>query len=358
MTTIRSLGTDIDELWVDDVASREPARPSKTTRRRRWWQRPLLVLALAVLVAELGVRLADLPDPLVFSSEEAQVKAEELSAAGQRGGVDTVFVGSSVADVAIEPAPFAEGAGVDDAYNAALLGADLRSLELWTRHVVVPEASPRRVVLALSCRELNGLEGAQDDYFRDFAGAPAIARLTGDEPTLDRVDRAIGEWSELVRYRTVLRVPRNLGGRDMRSGENLELVDGGYNAAYRDRSYPDPSVLHDVLNPGDRSWEVGPDRVAALDRTLLFLQQSGVEAVVVHMPVTADWIGYLPSPEAFDQCGDVLADTASAGGATFVDGGVLDRQLFADPIHVNGAGSAHVTDFLAGALGPGRGGGP
>jgi hypothetical protein len=316
---------------------------------------PLLVTVLLILLAELGVRALDPPPPLEWSSEEAQVKVEELAAVGRSGGGGTVFVGSSVADVALDPARFSAATGGAPAYNAALLGADLRSMELWVEHVVVPEAAPSRVVLALNCRELNGAEAAQDDFFREFASAPAMARLRAEERALDRFDRWVGEWSELVRYRSVVRTPRSLFDDDRRSGVNLELVEGGYNAAYRDRSYPEPDDLHEVLFPGDIArFEVGDDLVGALDRTLAHLQERGIDAVVVHMPVTEDWLSYLPDRGTFDECDRVMSTSAAAAGATFVEGRVLDRALFADPIHVNGAGSDQVTDYLAAELGPSR----
>jgi len=334
-----------------------PGEPPRARRPRNARIRalPLLVALAFVLLAELGVRAADPPAPLEWSSAEAQVKVDELAALGRSADIDTVFVGSSVADVAIDPVRFAAESGGGPSYNAALLGADLRSIEAWVTHVVVPEAAPARVVLALNCREINGAEDAQDDYFRDFVRAPAMARLLGEERTLDRLDRRVGRWSELVRYRSVLRTPWSLLDDDRRSGVNLELIEGGYNAAYRERSYPDPARLHEVLFPGDiADFRVDPELVAALDRTLSGLQDAGVDAAVVHMPVTADWLTYMPGPAAYEECDRVLAASAAAAGATFVEGRVLDESLFADPIHVNGRGSDQVTDLLAAELGAAR----
>jgi hypothetical protein len=319
--------------------------------------RPLLVALLVVLVSELGVRALDLPTPLVFSSVEAQIKADELRATGP-GRIHTVFVGSSVLDVAVQPDRFATAAGLDgDAYNAALLGADMRSLELWVEHVVVPAVAPERVVFGLNCRELNGAEDAQDTYFAEFSRAPEMARVLGRETVLDRVDRTVSRWSDVVRYRTVLRDPRNLFQPDRRVGVNLDLVGGGFNAAYANRTYPPPERLHEVLFPGAMTrFETGPDLVASLERTLRHLREEGIEAAVVAMPVTEDFVGYLPTPEDFAGCADTMAAIAASTGAQFYDGGILERELFADPIHVNGAGSAHVTDLLADALGRGAAG--
>ena len=47
-----------------------------------------------------------------------------------------------------------------------------------------------------------------------------------------------------------------------------------------------------------------------------------------------------------------MARRLEAAGVPFVDGRIMDRALFADPIHVNGAGSDQVTDDLAAELGP------
>lgn len=328
---------------------------SDTVHRPHGWRRssrlPLLVAVVLVALAELVVRLAELPAPLRWSSGEAQVKAAELEALGRRGGVDTVVVGSSIADVAFDADRLARPPEIGNAYNAALLGIDLRSLELWLSQVVLPSASPDRLVMGLSCRDLNGAEAAQDEYFRSFVRAPAMRERMGSERWLDRLDRWVGDRVSLVRYRSVLRVPRSIGGINRRTDLNLDLGTSGYNRAYRNRSYPSPDRVREVLFPGAISrFGVGDELVAALDRTLANLKGSGVEAVVVHMPVTSDWLDYLPSREAFDRCNTVLADRAARGGATFVDGGVLPTSLFADPIHVNGAGADHITDRLAAVL--------
>ena len=176
---------------------REPrrGRPRRVeVARRRRAVRPLLVALLVVLASELGVRALDLPTPLVFSSVEAQIKAEELRATGP-GRIDTVFVGSSVLDVAVQPDRFATAAGLDgDAYNAALLGADMRSLELWVEHVVVPAVAPKRVVFGLNCRELNGAEDAQDAYFAEFTlrAGRWPASSVGRPSSIASIDRSAG----------------------------------------------------------------------------------------------------------------------------------------------------------------------
>lgn len=335
------------------TASEIPTTQAASSPRRRRRVRPLLVTALLVLAAELAVRAAELPAPLEWSSVEAQVKVEDLEALGP-GGVHTLFVGSSVVDVALRPDRFTASTG-ETAYNAALLGADLRSIDLWVRDVLVPTVHPQRVVLGLSCRELNGGEAAQDDIFRSFVAAPAMQRRLGTDSWLDRVGRFVGEWSELVRYRSVLRLPADAAGRDRRVGVNLDLVGDGFNEAYTTRAYPAPGAVHDVLYRGDVStYAVGEDRLAALDRTLARLADAGIEAVVLHMPTSEDWLGYLP-PGGMADCESAMAEHAATGGARFLDGGVLGRELFADPIHVNGTGADRVTDMLVEAIGSGAG---
>jgi hypothetical protein len=330
----------------------QPSSPSRSHRRRRM-PVPLLVAVVLVLLAELAVRALELPPPNGFFIEEAQIKSEELADYGDAGGGGTIFVGSSVADVAIDPVRFAAATGDARAYNAALLGADIHSIELWLDDVVVPDAAPSRVVLGLSCRELNGVEVEQDDYFRDFAGAPAMERRRGEERVLDRLDRGVGGWSELVRYRSVIRNPASVFGDDRRTAVNMELRAGGYNSAYRNRTYPGPEDLHRALFPGAMTrFEIDPERTATIERILARLQDQGIDAAVVHLPVTEDWLSYMPSRQAYEACDRALAASASAAGVPFVEGRVLDRTLFADPIHVNAAGSDQVTDDLAAALGP------
>ena len=73
-----------------------------------------------------------------------------------------------------------------------------------------------------------------------------------------------------------------------------------------------------------------------------------MEAVVVSMPVTEDFVGWMPNGAADDAlCREAMASAVTAAGGQFLDPGVWPRELFADPIHLNGQGSRRLTTYLA-----------
>ena len=82
-------------------------------------------------------------------------------------------------DAGVDPSLFRERSGSPVAYNAALLGADVRTMRDWTLRAVVPVAAPRTVVIGFSCRELNANEPEQQQQYEEFRDSRAMRRLTG-----------------------------------------------------------------------------------------------------------------------------------------------------------------------------------
>src|SRR3546814_581408 len=117
MTTTQAPPTPIDE--VPDTAGRRP--------RRRLGR--VLLAALAVLVvAEVGVRLVEdrLPPPPDWYTPEYGVKERQLRDLAAEGGASVALLGSSVIDVAVDPAGLDGPVTADrPAYNAGLIGANL-----------------------------------------------------------------------------------------------------------------------------------------------------------------------------------------------------------------------------------------
>lgn len=316
------------------------------------FRRSVLVAVLLLLVAELGVRVIDdqLPSPQRWSREEEQIKADDLEAlAAEPGGV--VFLGSSMMDAAVDPAHFLsvlERPG--PAYNAALLGADTQITRLWATRFVAPTIRPSVAVIGVSCREIGGSEAALGVQYRQFVDAPAMRALMGREKLLDTVDERVGSLSALVRHRFELRRPLNLVGRDRRKSPTFVIDPHGQDDFFEHRTYPAPQDVEKVLyNPDVTELVLSKRRVWALADTVRSLRRDSVEVLVVNMPITQDFVGYMPPPseQTNARCWRVLRETAEGAGARYLEAGVWDRSLFADPIHLNGAGSREFSAMLA-----------
>lgn len=323
----------------------------------RHHSRLLIVVAVTVafaLVAELGVRLlaTHLPTPLKWSSDEAQVKSEDLRSrfADREAGV--VFVGSSMMDAAVDPgAVSARLPGAPPAYNAALLGSPMEMIELWTTEEVVPVARPSLVVVGVSCREVNGAESEQAGITDEFKAAPAMRIRLGSETALDRATRSASRLSYLVRYRSVLRQPRNLFGRDRRTGHLLDMSDSGMNTAFQDARYPPADLLTEVLFPGSITrFRVSGEALDSLGRLAGALRSQDIGVLVVSMPVTEDFVSWMPrGQESHAECVEAIRDASEGAGADYLDAGIWERHLFADPIHLNGSGSHRMSALTADA---------
>lgn len=312
----------------------------KTSR----FTRTLLVTLAILLVFEGGVRVAasSLPQPLTWSSEEAQAKVDHLSHPGQRPA--TVFVGSSVADLGLVPARF--GART---YNAALRGSSMQMIDIWTTRVVVPTAQPATVVIGLSSRELTPNDGQQQRGTRDFLKAPAVRRLLHTENLVDKLDRRIGDVSRLYQYRTVLRRPLRVFGDNGTLDSGVRLTNDGWDRSSSGATYDGSAGIVQFLRQGPLgNWRLGERELAQLREMLGALERAHVRTIVVSMPVTATYVGLHPRGRTdYDQAVAAMRAEAVAAGASFVDEGVWETGWFSDPIHLNGRGAARLSAMLA-----------
>lgn len=317
--------------------------------------RSLAVVALLLLVVELGARsVADeLPTPMRWASAEEQVKADDLQRLSDQPG-GTIFLGSSMMDAAVDPAQFVAEAGTPPpAYNAALLGADTRIMRLWSEGFVVPTVDPSVVVVGVSCREVTE-EAAQDAQFAQFLDSRAMRERLGTLHTLDRVDDAVGSVSALVKHRVELREPLNLTGRDRRSNDEFTIGKDGRDEHFLDREYPPAEKLEEVLyRPDVETLDIAADKVEALAGLVDDLEADGAEVWVVNMPITQDFVEYMPAPSGQSKrvCWNLLDETATTAGAQYLEAGVWEKDLFADPIHLNREGSRRFTSWLAEEVG-------
>jgi hypothetical protein len=189
-----------------------------------------LIVSIAVAVAlmfgaELVVRAAAsrLPEPLVWNDHEVQNKVARMDALGRQvAGASAVFVGSSSMNAAADPILTDRliEARTRPAFNAALNGADLRSLEFWVTRVVLPKLRPQVVVLGTTSLELNDRGITQTDFFRKLKRSEGARRLLGDLGPRARAEAWAEDHSYLARYRTELRRPSKIIKGDALAGKS------------------------------------------------------------------------------------------------------------------------------------------
>lgn len=306
-----------------------------------------VLAALLVLgTAEAAVRVAEpaLAEPQRWSTQEAQYKVEQMRELPPDG---VVFAGSSMMGMA------GDASRMPHAYNAALRGASLAMTEEWLELAVVPTLRPHTVVLGVSTRELNANDGAQATSTKLFLDAPAVRRLTGRETVLDRAERWGEQVSALFRYRTVLRRPGDLfAKRDTVEGATIGA--DGHDDSFRRRSYElDDAGRAFFAREPLHDFAVGTAQLQSLRRTVQWLRDRRIDVVVAAMPVTADYAALHPGgTPTYEAAIGRLHDTAVRAGARWVDFGIWPTRLFADPMHVNGAGAARFTDRIAELLSP------
>lgn len=308
-----------------------------------------------LLLAEAGIRwrAPALPDPLIWSGPEMQYKERQIRRLQASGGASVVFLGSSVVDAGVDPSSMSL-ATRRPVYNAGTGGASLGMIDLWARRVVVPRLRPDVVVLGLASRELNPHDPEQARLERDFFESRAVKRLDNGERLLQRVERTAEGWSSLFRYRTVLRQPRflskalGLGSAPGRDGYRALVADDGQHKRFLHLTFTgDPHVGRVLANRELRNYEVGHRQLSTARGLISFLERQASHVIVVNMPETPTWLSLHPRGEA-DHEAFVAAIRALAASAEvrFIDGGVWQEDLFADPAHLNGKGARRLSALL------------
>jgi hypothetical protein len=330
-------------LAMGDVARPQPPVRDADERGRIGRGRgPLVAAAVLVVIAELAVRAVSgsLPEPQLWSTPEIQYKVELID---ESDGVEVALAGSSVIDVSVDPTELGR-----PAFNAALGAASIGMVADFTRDVAVPRLDPEVVVIGLTSRELNANSLEQAAIEERFRDAPAVREAMGTESLVDLVARRASDLSALVRYRSVLRDPDTWLGQTDREWGSQITSDSGLYLGFLDSAYRFDEVNRRSLGRGAlRDFEVGEEQVRAVRNLVEDLRADGIEVLLLATPVTDDWVGLHPDGaadhDAFLQTIDQLADET---GVPFVEAGVWDDQLFADPLHVNRAGMERLTALV------------
>lgn len=307
--------------------------------------RAALLAVVVVVVVDAAFRLVapSLPEPLIWSSEEAQAKVARME--DLAGRVDVAVVGSSVVDLGFDPAAEPELG----AYNAALRGASAEVIARWTADVVVPRLDPQTVVIGVTSRELSPNDTEQIGATRDFLAAPAMRRLLGTETVMNGAERQAGRVSAIFRYRTVLRRPLLIfEGRD-RLDSGVELSASGWDRSQEDTTYQDSEGVKQFFRSVPlRDFAVGTREQDRFETLAKALRSRGKDVVILNMPVTEDYIDLHPRKRTdYEAATAALRRVAERAGARFVDAGVWPSRFFSDPIHLNGDGASKLTGEVA-----------
>lgn len=314
------------------------------------------VAVVMLLVLEVAVRLIDqrLPEPLLWHSEEAQAKVEQMDALARRGGVDLVFLGTSIVNAGVEPAVVGEHTGGRvGSYNAGLSSGTPRLMEPWLLDVVGPRLSPDVVVIGLTSFEVAAVE--RSPFFDAFAASPAGRQSMRTESRVDRADRWLGERSALWANRVALRSPDSVldavrGAAPPVSPEVAALQPNGRTSFLQTQQFED-RVLGVGIDLTD--WTIGGDEPAALRRLVDGVTASGARAVLVEMPVTDEYIARHPRGAAdYAEFEAFMARFATEAGVDLISDldTRRDHRWFADEIHMNNDGATAFTAALVDEL--------
>jgi len=333
------------------VTVHEQTEAAARTRRTAPPYRRAVVISLAVLVvAELALRLSAplLPPPQVWPYPEVQSKAVEMTDLGREGGAGTVFVGSSIVDVGLDPAAYdALSPQARPTYNAGLLSGSLGEVRAWTEDFVVPALHPSTVVIGVSPRELNGGDPTLAGIDNAFSDSAEVRRVTGRETLMMSVDRLLRQYSYLFRYRSLLRQPHQLWQSPNHPASLVDLTDLGMETTMVNRSHRPLTPLVTQQFSWLQSYRFGRDRLAILTDLVRHLHAAGIRVVVLDMPTSADALTLLPRHENdYADFAQRVRAAVIGPGVDYVSAGTWPAELFVDPVHVNGAGAARLTRLL------------
>lgn len=328
------------------------------SRARRAWVLVALVTFLVVLAAEAGARVLapHLPQPDDWNQREAAQTYDQMRGLSAAGGVDTVLLGSSVAAFGFEPDTYTEVTG-KTAYNAALPGSGMESIEAWTRDFVVPLLKPKRAIIALTSRDLNDNGPVQREHLQAYMTSEARRRALGLTTSAERIERFATDHSALVRLRRYLRQPAAIA-KQFRGEDALvrQVALGAHGEArFPEADYPFSE------DPQRVAWErealqnfAMSESIASLARLIAYLRARDIDVVLVDMPVVAStYMPYHPRGRAdFDAYRGALE--RSGAPVVTIDTDTWDVPAnFVDVIHLNRAGARAFTRALATRLNQG-----
>lgn len=309
----------------------------------------------ALLAAEIAVRLwtprANFRD---WSYWEIEHKVRAMDRLTKRRGASVVTIGSSAIQTAVNPELLSELLGSDrPAFNAALNGITARTMEAWTRDVVLPRLRPDTVVIGVDSITFNDNSVTGAAIFDRLVGSRPYARLIDEGSLTRRVLYRLERVSFLVRYRRFFRRPARQGMAKKNKSHVSDLGFLLFAKVFHQRPYQVRDRQIEIWRKALFDYEAGGQERAALDRLIDDMRARGVKVLLVKMPVSPDWIGMHPrGAEDFARFEHVLEAFVRERDVPYADLWSRFTTLddFADPIHVNGAGQERFTRMLADLL--------
>lgn len=317
---------------------------------------PLVVALLVLMLAEGAVRAARsrLDEPEVWPTPELQKKFAQIEARRRDGRrPDVLLAGDSMMDAGGDPAGLARAVPGATVYNAAIAGETLPVIADWTTRIVQPRLDPKVVVIGFSSNELNPSSLAPESGVAAYRSSRVVRVAEGRGSPVDRADALLREHVMLYRYRATLRRPFRQAAADP-DVFDPELSADGQGLAFTELGYLEKggaaqaeAVIQGVI-AALRGFTVGLENLTILQDMIRTIRIEGARVVLVAMPVTADLVAAHPKGDAdYREAMEAFAGAAHRAGATLLEPGVWPTSLFADPVHLNGAGAARLTEYLA-----------
>ena len=317
----------------------------------------LLGIVIVFVAAELIVRqiAPDLPWQLRLHTSSAQVKFDQIQEIRDEGETrDVVFGGSSIADNGFNPGQFSDLTG-ESSFNAAVEGAGILVNGPWMVDVVIPELDPKVLVIGINTLDFNA--GISYGWVvRSYRRA-----WYTKEGTLADIERSLGEHSELVWERPLLRnvnrydeIWKGVFG-DHLTIDEVELQarnygpDGDKRLVFQTGGLPDEEIKTRYFADFDFDIGMFEDWQPLIDDA----EQRGIDLVIVNMPVQQGFKDLHPGGEATydDEVAQMKAGFEQRG-ADWIDASawVSDPAEFTDLHHLNTQGAQKLTDQLAKTL--------
>ena len=316
-----------------------------------------VVFGGVVLAAEWAARRDAVRHVLVTPAVTTRLRPLDLKVAGiaeatrERGHIDCIIIGSSVAWTSLDPRELdaglrAAGARPLQCYNFALPSLTVEEAAA-VSEILVTDYHPGMLLYGFTSRDFRSTTLLNDPgrivdlpWVRYRRGAPSL------EGWLVTHSAA---YRQALPYRLLLR-PREWTA--MRWHDERPSFDGyqpsGVVGALNGVALP-------VLAKGLATSDAGRPTTSALAALaeLLDLRRAGVQVVLVEIPVSRTALrAFAPVLREYDSFAGGLRDRATAQGAWFVrrSGAFLGDEAFGDPIHMNPEGARRWSRWLGGRL--------
>ena len=315
----------------------------------------LAVVFLVALGAEGIARTVEsrVPPPIEWGNEHTDLKIEQIEQLEKDGGVDVVFLGSSIANVGFDPAQFiAESPWAESAYNASLIGSAPQLQAQWTIDVLLPALKPKVIVVGVTSRSLNDNARNPAIAFNTYIRSPGRTVYVGEANLVERITATIASNSALARIKPSLREPTVIAKAEDAVAAETTVTDLGHER----RRAPEKYSFKDGYKKRIRTralndFEVGGLQLDSLTRLIAAAEEYGASVVLVDMPVfERDHMRLHPDGLAdFDTYLETIAAFASEKPVELLQppNTPWRRALFADTLHLNGSGTERLTRWLA-----------